>query len=121
MANKALDDIMYAYTTGEKTLEETNAALKKLGSGLQLYPGRNELTEEEIRQTTVGALPSQANGWGLLDTGTGSYDKVKVTNGKLAPENSMGESYALIIIGNRTYGVDHCDLVDYDEYKKARG
>lgn len=119
MANKTLDDIMHKYTTGEASLEDTNKALKEIGSGIQLYPGRNELTEAEIKQTVIGTYPSQANGWGLLDTGTGSFDKVKVTNGKLAPENSMGESYALIIIAGRTYGVDHCDLVDYDEYKKT--
>ena len=76
-------DILFKYTTGEATLEETNDALKEAEAGFNLEPGRNEITPDELALTTVGDTPEEANGFGLLDTGTGSMEKVHVTNGKL--------------------------------------
>lgn len=81
---KTINDVMQKYTLGEATLEETNEALKELDAGFHLIPGKNALTEEELRATTVGHYPDQANGYGLLDTGTGTLDKARVTNGKLS-------------------------------------
>lgn len=65
-------DILFKYTTGEATLEETNDALKEAEAGFNLEPGRNEITPDEMALTTVGDTPEEANGFGLLDTGTGS-------------------------------------------------
>ena len=80
---KTIEEILLDYTRGEKDLPETNEALKETGSGLILNPSRNEITEEEKRATTVGYYPDQANGYGLLETGTGSMEKVHVTAGVL--------------------------------------
>lgn len=66
-------DILFKYTTGEATLEETNDALKEAEAGFNLEPGRNEITPDEMALTTVGDTPEEANGFGLLDTGTGSH------------------------------------------------
>lgn len=104
-------EIIGKYTNGEATLEETNQALKDAGSGITLVPGKNELTEEEIRGTTIGQYPDMANGWGLLDTGTGSYDKVEVRNGELV-NCDCGQMKAIIIIAGRSYYVDGKKLVD---------
>ena len=76
-------DILFKYTTGEATLEETNDALKEAEAGFNLEPGRNEITPDEMALTTVGDTPEEVNGFGLLDTGTGSMEKVHVTNGRL--------------------------------------
>ena len=62
-------DILFKYTTGEATLEETNDALKEAEAGFNLEPGRNEITPDEMALTTVGDTPEEANGFGLLDTG----------------------------------------------------
>ena len=78
-----ITDILFKYTTGEAILEETNDALKEAEAGFNLEPGRNEITPDEMALTTVGDTPEEANGFGLLDTGTGSMEKVHVTNGKL--------------------------------------
>ena len=80
---KTVEEILLDYTSGKTDLPETNTALKEAGSGLTLNPGRNVITEEELRATTVGHYPDQANGYGLLDSGTGSMEKVHVTNGVL--------------------------------------
>ena len=89
---KNIDEIIGKYTAGEVSLEEANIALKDADCGLQLDPQKNVLTEEEKRATTVGYYPEQANGWGLMNTGTGSPDKVQVKNGKLLfAVNSVNE------------------------------
>ena len=66
-----LTTILRAYTEGKTTLEDANAQLKELGAPLHLDPARNVITEAEL--TTHG----------LLDTGTGALDKVRVTDGRL--------------------------------------
>ena len=80
---KTLEEVLRKYTLGEAGKDETNDALEELGSSLRLNPGKNELTDEDIRATTVGHYPEQANGYGLLETGTGSLEKVHVTAGVL--------------------------------------
>ena len=110
-------EIILKYTAGEATMEETNAALKEAGSGLYLDPMKNVLTEEDKRATTIGYYPDQANGWGLLDTGTGSLDKIQVVNGKTKyPINTVVDSeanmLAYVLIAGHTYKVMGDTLVD---------
>lgn len=89
---KTMNEILADYTSGKATVEEPNAALKEAGVGFHFEPGKNELTEVDIRATTVGHYPDMANGYGLLDTGTGSMEKVHVTNGVLDyPINQVNE------------------------------
>ena len=108
-----INEILQDYTAGKTDLPTTNDALKAAGATFHLDPNKNMLTEEEIRATTVGTYPDMANGFGLLDTGTGSLDKVEVRNGKLA-NMDCGEMYALCIIAGRTYKVKGKELVDYE-------
>ena len=69
-----VNEIMEKYTAGEITAEEANAKLAAAGAGFRLKLGKNVLTEEEMRATTIGHFPDQANGYGLLDSGTGTLD-----------------------------------------------
>jgi hypothetical protein len=100
-------EIIRKYTAGELTLAEANLKLR----GIRLNPGKNILTEEEKRATTVGYYPEQANGWGLLDTGTGTLDKVEVRNGKLV-NCDMGCAFALVLIAGKKYEVKGAVLVE---------
>lgn len=106
-----LKEIISKYTAGEATLEATNRALEDAGAGFHLNPGKNILTEAEKRATTIGYYPEQANGYGLLDTGTGSLDKVKIKDGKLV-NCDCGIMYALVSISGRTYHVKGDTLVE---------
>ena len=99
------------YTKGEATLEDTNAALKEMGSSLYLDPNKNKLTEEEKRATLVGYYPDQANGWGLMDHGVGDMEKVHVVGGKTVDVN-MGEEYALVYIAGHKYELKGDTLVE---------
>ena len=88
MSEKRLNatDIITAYTMGSIDLEEANRRLADMGAGFRLDPDRCRLTEEMI-----------ANGWGLLDTGTGSYDPVQVRCGELV-DNDMGNMPARVCL-----------------------
>ena len=54
-------DILFKYTTGEATLEETNDALKEAEAGFNLEPGRNEITPDEMALTTCLLYTSKRN------------------------------------------------------------
>lgn len=82
-----------------------------MGAGFCLQPGKTVLSEAEKRVTTVGYYPEQANGYGFLDTGSGSLDKVQVQNGQLVNCN-CGTQYALFSIAGRTYHIHGNILVE---------
>ena len=88
MSEKRLSatDIITAYTMGSVDLEEANRRLAGMGAGFRLDPDRCKLTEEMI-----------ANGWGLLDTGTGTLDPVQVKDGELVG-NDMGDMPAFVCL-----------------------
>lgn len=100
---KIANEIYAKYTAGTLTAEKANVELAKCGFPT-LAPGKNILTAADIAATKVGATPAEANGYGLLDSGTGSMEKVHVVNGKLV-NCDMGESYALVLIGGKVYHV----------------
>lgn len=109
--DQAIDRLTEAFQAGEVAREELNTGLKELAAGYHFVKDKNVLTEEEARMTTVGYYPEQANGWGLLDTGTGTMDKVQIINGKtkwavntiLPGGRVSGE--AKVHIGGRVYKV----------------
>lgn len=110
MKNK-INEILSNYTAGEITLEQANADLRDAGSDLYLDPQKNLLTQDEIDETVTGETPDEACGMGLLDTGTGSLNKVFVEDGKLV-DNDCGDMHALVLIGGKTYHVQGDTLVD---------
>lgn len=119
--DKAMDKILDIYKkTGAEAAEDVNAALKEIGiTGFHFEPGKNLITPEELMETTVGAVAAKANGYGMLDTGTGFMDKVKVVNGKLVngainqvmPDGSTN-MYAVVYILDKHYEVKGDTLVD---------
>ena len=106
-----IDEILHKYTTGEITVYEVNHKLEEMGAILYLDPQKNVLSQSEIDETVVGDAPENATGMGLLDTGTGSLDKVFVQDGKLA-DIDCGSMSALCIIGGKTYHVQGDTLMD---------
>ena len=115
---KNIKEVIEKYTAGEIELEDANEKLREFGSGYLFDPNKNVLTEEDKRATTVGYYPEQANGYGLLDTATGTLDKAKVTNGKFVQAiNTMmpdgkPNMPAYFAIAGHTYAVHGDTLVE---------
>lgn len=86
-------EIVTAYTMGSISLEEANRRLADMGAGFVLDPDRCKLTPEMIEQ-----------GWGLLDTGTGSLDPVQVRDDELV-DSDMGEMAAYVCLQGSWYEV----------------
>lgn len=101
---KNVTDILRKFTEGEVTLAEANAALAAEGAGISLDPKKNELTAEELSAVKIGGCVHEVSGFGLLDTGTGSLDKVEVKDGRLVNAD-CGDMTAFCIIGGKTYRV----------------
>ncbi len=119
-----IQEILLDYTAGEKTTEEVNKELE--GTGITFAPGKNDLTEEEIRATTIGTYPDMANGWGLLDSGTPPLNKVFVKDGKLdhvvndIMPDGKPVSTMYVYIAGRLYNVAGDTLVDYAAPEKSK-
>ena len=103
------EEIVSKYTSGEATLEETNAALQKEGADYHLDPTRNTLTAEELAATTVGVIPAEINGWGLMDHGASCMEKVHVVDGHTVNVD-MGEEVAFVYIGGAKYRLAGTEL-----------
>lgn len=96
----SINEIIRKYTADELTVDEANAELKKAGAKFYLDPNKNVLTEEEIKNGTAG----------LLDTGTGSLDKVMIDGDELV-NCDCGDMKAFVIIGGETYKVEGKKIV----------
>ena len=100
--------ILNQYSNGEISLEEANNALKKMNTGFHLDPAKNDLTAEEIKNGTAG----------LLDTGTGSFDKVRIINGELEfevnqvnPDGTVN-MVAFVLMMGKTFRVEGKKLIE---------
>lgn len=106
-------EVIKAFEAGEKTLEQANIELK--GTGIQLDPEKNEI--KEGTGAVICEDVSKINGYAMLDTGTGSLDKVLIKDGKLV--DSVGDSFALVLIGDSMFEVvNGVDLKYKGEIKK---
>lgn len=93
-------EIIAAYTMGNISLEEANRRLAEAGSSFVLDPDRCKLTPEMIEQ-----------GWGLLDTGTGTLDPVQVRDNKLV-DNDMGDMPAFVCLNGKWHEVKGSKVMD---------
>lgn len=90
---KTSTEVISAYARRELTLEECNARLKEMGSAPLRSPLEPKITPEMA-----------AKGYCLLDTGTGSYDVVRVVDGQLV-DSDMGEMAAYVLLGGKWHEV----------------
>lgn len=97
--NTNMNTIIADFKAGKKTLEETNAALKTAGASFHIDPDRNTIADDERER------------FGLLDTGTGSLDKVEIEGMKLK-NMDVGDMYALCTFNGKTYKVKGTKLVE---------
>ena len=96
-------------TTAEErkaALDKANEALKS--TGIYLDPEKNVIKPGEA--AVVCEDVSKINGFAMLDTGTGTMDKVEIKNGKLV--YSVGDTVAFVVIGDALFEVmNGTDLV----------
>lgn len=88
---RAVKTILCEYTKGKLSLEETNAELEKTRSPIRIDPERNKITDPETQ--------------GLLDTGTGTMDRVTVRDWEIM-NCDCGSMTAFCFYKGRAYVVD---------------
>ena len=87
-----VNEILAKYTSNEATLEETNAMLSEMQVGFHIEPDKNVIRPEEEEN------------FGMLDTGTGTMDKVEIKDLELV-DMDCGGMYALCLFRGKTYRV----------------
>ena len=92
--------IIATYTMGGISLEEANRRLAEAKACFVIDPDRCKLTPEMIEQ-----------GWGLLDTGTGTLDPVQVRDNELV-DNDMGDMPAFVCLAGTWYEVKGRNVMD---------
>ena len=100
MEKKNITEILAGYTAGKTTVEETNAALKEAGARFHLDPEKNVIKPEEVGK------------YGLLDTGTGTLDKVELAEDGRHLVYGCGEMRALCFVGGKVYEVQDTELAE---------
>lgn len=104
----SVQEILHKYSNGEIGLEAANQALAEADAGFYLDPKKNLLSQDEIVNGTAG----------LLDTGTGSFDKVEIVNGELKyPVNIVmpdgkPSMKALVLAQGKTFEVYGTKLIE---------
>ena len=98
-------EILNNYTNGTNTVQITNDLLTANKAGYIIDPDRNNITAEEAAAAVASVENakdlSEISGYGLMDTGTGSKDKVSVLNGKVT--NATGEQISIVFIGGHVF------------------
>ena len=91
-------DIVRKYSAGELTLEEANKKLEAAAAGFHLGPKRNVIAPDEVGR------------FGLLDTGTGTLDKVEISGGCLVNAD-VGDMVAFCFFNGKLYPVSGSFLI----------
>ena len=84
-------EIIKKWENGELSVEEANAQLKGIGSYVFINPVKNVIPEGEEEK------------YGMLDTGTGSLDRVEIKDGKLV--HNIGSMFAMVKYMGKWYNV----------------
>lgn len=83
-------EIILSYSKGEITVEEANKRLAECTVGLRLDPMKNAITGAEMAQTHSDGTPAGTSGYGFMDHGIGTPEKMRVTAGKLDYDTGFG-------------------------------
>lgn len=90
-------DIINGWKSGAYSVEEANKKLQAIGAGFTINPYKNAITAEEA------AKGDERNGFGMLDTGTGTFDKVEIREMKLV--HNIGDMKAFVKFNGKLYEV----------------
>jgi hypothetical protein len=88
-----LTEILCKYAAGEMTADKVNAELEKYNFNVRINPDRCKLTAAQIK-----------DGWGMLDTGTGTLDPARMVNGELVNVD-CGKMKAFFFHDGKEYAV----------------
>lgn len=119
--SKEIDLIFEAADRGEIDVFEVNKRLAEQEAGYYLDPWKNRIHRNEPENIY--------NGVGMMDTGTGTMDKVRLVNGKLTEPAFNPDSFGadniprvMVLCGGETYYIaeDGVTLTEDEPAKPAK-
>lgn len=104
-------DIVLEHSKGTISLEEANKQLAAIGSDLCLDPHKNSISGAEMAKTHSDGTPEGTSGWGFMNHGIGTPEKMHVEKGKLDYDTGFdvigNEPKAALYIAGYTFAVVH--------------
>ena len=105
-------EIIRKYTEKAITLEEANQLLEENGSTVRLDPFKNVISGQEFADTKVSDDPAEVTGWGMMNHGVGSMEKMHVQDGKFDYDTGFRGNTAVLYIKGKMFRVegDHIEV-----------
>ena len=105
-------EIIRKYTEKAITLEEANQLLEENGSTVRLDLFKNAISGQEFAETKVNDDPVKVTGWGMMNHGVGSMEKMHIQNGKLDYDTGFHGDTAVLYIKGKMFRVngDHIEV-----------
>lgn len=109
------NEIIKNYTENTITLDEANRRLEEIGSTVRFDPFKNVISGKEFADTKVSDDPAEVTGWGMMNHGVGTPEKMHVQNGKFDYDTGFHGDMAVLYIKGKMFRVegDHIEV-----YKK---
>ncbi len=111
----SVNEIMQEYSKGTIGLADANRMLKEASKfGLQIDPYKNVLTASEAAEIVVSNDPTKCSGYGFMNHGIGTPEKMHLKNGKFDYDTGFDESTrAVFYIGGKMFRVmhDHIEVI----------
>ena len=110
-----VNEIMQAYSEGTIGLADANRMLKEVSkTGLQIDPYKNVLTAGEAAQIVVSDDPKGCSGYGFMNHGIGTPEKMHLDHGKFDYDTGFDETmHVTFYIGGKMFRVihDHIEVI----------
>lgn len=107
-------EILMAYSEGSIGIADANRMLEESKSGLKLDPYKNIITASEYLETHTSDDPTKCTGYGFMNHGIGTPEKMYVKEGKFNYDTGFGHgASATFYIGGKAFKVvgDHIEVM----------
>lgn len=107
-------EILMAYSEGTIGIADANRMLEENRCGIKLDPYKNVITASECMDTHASENPAECTGYGFMNHGIGTPEKMYVKNGKFEYDTGFGHgASATFYIGGKTFNVvgDHIEVM----------
>lgn len=109
-----MNEIIKAYSDGKLSQEDANKQLEAIGSTVRIDEMKNVITEEEKKVTSTDGTPGGTTGWGFMNHGIGTPEKMYVKNGKFEYDTGFDlDMNVTMTINGVKFRVNRDKLADY--------
>ncbi len=112
--NEKVREIINMHADGKLSQEDANKQLEAAGSSVRINEMKNVISEEEKAATSTDGTPKGTTGWGFMNHGIGSPEKMYVKDGKFEYDTGFDlDMNVVMTINGVKFRVDRDKLATY--------